>query len=195
MLTPDLRYTGEIRMSLEIRETEREGVVILALKGRLTVGEASSLREKITEVHGQGRNQIILDLQRVDYIDSTGLGSMVICFTSVKKAGGALKLVNLNKRNIELLLLTKLHTIFEVFSDEQDAVNSFFPGREIKRFDILSFVQAAAKGRIKVLAAGAQAPAFHARPVWRAERLSLSEMLSQVRRCWRSSRSVVRYAS
>jgi anti-sigma B factor antagonist len=129
-------------MSLEIRETEREGVVILTLKGRLTVGEASSLREKITEVLGKAKTNIILDLSGVDYIDSTGLGSMVICYTSVKKAGGALKLVNLNKRNIELLLLTKLHTIFEVFSDDTDAVNSFFPGREIKRFDILSFVQA-----------------------------------------------------
>ncbi len=78
-----------------------------------------------------------------DYIDSTGLGERwSSASTSVKEAGGALKLLNLNKRNIELLLLTKLHTIFEVFSDEQDAVNSFFAGREIKRFDILSFVQA-----------------------------------------------------
>jgi anti-sigma B factor antagonist len=49
--------------------------------------------------------------------------------------------VNLNKRNLELLLLTKLHTIFEVFDDVQEAVNSFFPGREIKRFDILAFVK------------------------------------------------------
>jgi anti-sigma B factor antagonist len=132
-------------MSLDIRETDREGVVILALKGRLTVGEASSLREKITDLVAKGQSKVILDLAGVDYIDSTGLGSMVICFTSVKKAGGMLKLLNLNKRNIELLLLTKLHTIFEVFSDESDAVNSFFPGREIKRFDILSFVQAQQK--------------------------------------------------
>lgn len=128
-------------MSFEIREKEREGVTILALKGRLTVGEASTVREKVNEVVAQGHINIILDLAHVDYIDSTGLGSMVICFTTVKKAGGTLKLLNLNKRNIELLLLTKLHTIFEVFSDEQDAVNSFFPDREIKRFDILSFVQ------------------------------------------------------
>ena len=128
-------------MSLEIRESEREGIVIFALKGRLTVGEASSIREKINAALAAGHNRVIFDLQHVDYIDSTGLGSMVICFTTIKKAGGALKLLNLNKRNIELLLLTKLHTIFEVFSDEHDAVNSFFPGREIKRFDILSFVQ------------------------------------------------------
>ena len=128
-------------MSLEIRETEREGVTILALKGRLTVGEASSVREKVNELIPLGHTNVILDLGNVDYIDSTGLGSMVICYTTIKKAGGTLKLLNLNKRNIELLLLTKLHTIFEVFSDEQDAVNSFFPDREIKRFDILSFVQ------------------------------------------------------
>jgi len=65
----------------------------------------------------------------------------VICFTSMQKAGGAVKLVNLNKRNLELLVLTKLSTVFEIFNDEQDAVNSFFPDRKIQRFDILSFIQ------------------------------------------------------
>ncbi len=129
-------------MSLDIRESSREGVDILSLKGRLTVGEASSVREKITDVIAAGTVNVLLNLQHVEYIDSTGLGALVICFTSLKKAGGALKLVNPNKRNVELLLLTKLHTIFEVFNDEQDAVNSFFPDREIKHFDILSFVQA-----------------------------------------------------
>lgn len=128
-------------MSFEITETEREGVTILGLKGRLTVGEASVLRERVSQVIASGRVKIVCDLTHVDYVDSTGLGSMVICFTSLKKAGGALKLLNLNKRNIELLLLTKLHTIFEVFSDEQDAVNSFFPDRKTSHFDILSFVQ------------------------------------------------------
>jgi len=128
-------------MSLEIRETDREGIAILALKGRLTVGEASIIRDKVNELLAKGHKNVIFDLGGVDYIDSTGLGSMVICYTTLKKAGGALKLLNLNKRNIELLLLTKLHTIFEVFSDEQDAVNSFFPDREIKRFDILTFVK------------------------------------------------------
>ena len=128
-------------MSLDIRESSREGVEILSLKGRLTVGEASAVREKVTQVIAAGHVNVLLHLEHVEYIDSTGLGAMVICFTSLKKAGGALKLVNPNKRNVELLLLTKLHTIFEVFADEQDAVNSFFPDREIRRFDILSFVQ------------------------------------------------------
>lgn len=129
-------------MSLDIRESKREGVDILSLKGRLTVGEASTVRDKVNAVAAAGNVNVILNLEHVEYIDSTGLGALVICFTSLKKAGGALKLVNPNKRNVELLLLTKLHTIFEVFSDEQDAVNSFFPDREIRHFDILKFVQA-----------------------------------------------------
>ena len=128
-------------MSLEITQHEKDGIEIIAFRGRLTVGDANRLREKVAEATAAGHNNVIFDLGHVEYIDSTGLGSMVICFTTLKKAGGALKLVNPNKRNIELLLLTKLHTIFEVFSDEQDAVNSFFPDREIKRFDILSFVK------------------------------------------------------
>jgi anti-sigma B factor antagonist len=128
-------------MSLEITATQREDIAVLSLKGRLTVGDASLLREKVNEEIASNRLNVILDLANVDYIDSTGLGAMVICFTSVKKAGGSLKLASLNKRNIELLVLTKLHSIFEVFSDQQDAVNSFFPNREIKHFDILAFVK------------------------------------------------------
>ena len=129
-------------MSLEIREREIEGVRILDMDGRLVAGEeATKLREHVTALAATGPQKAVLNLQQVDYIDSTGLGGMVICFTSIKKAGGMLKLLNLNKRNIELLVLTKLTTVFEVFTDEQDAVNSFFPDRELKRFDILNFIQ------------------------------------------------------
>lgn len=129
-------------MTLDIQEREREGIVILDLKGRLIVGEpVAGLREKIRELAEAGRTNLILNLEGVDYIDSTGLGGLVISYTTMKKAGGALKVLNLNRRNIELLVLTKLTTVFEVFEDEQDAVNSFFPNREIRKFDILAFVQ------------------------------------------------------
>ena len=129
-------------MSLDIGQREREGVIILDLNGRITAGEeATTLRERLREMAETGQRQVVLNLQEVDYIDSTGLGALVICFTTLRKAGGALKLLNLSKRNIELLVLTKLATIFEIFTDDQHAVNSFFPGRELKRFDILSFVQ------------------------------------------------------
>jgi anti-sigma B factor antagonist len=129
-------------MGLEIATREKEGIVILDLDGRLTVGEESSrLREQISSTVAAGNKNAILNLEKVDYIDSTGLGTMVICYTTLRKAGGALKLANLDKRAIELLVLTKLATVFEIYTDEQDAVNSFFPNREIRRFDILSFVQ------------------------------------------------------
>ncbi len=129
-------------MSLEIQQREHEGIIILDLKGRLTVGqEATTFRERMQKLVPAGHNSIILNMEHVDYVDSTGLGALVMCFTSVQKAGGKVKLLNLTRRSIELLVMTKLSTIFEIFDDEQDAINSFFPEREIKRFDILNFVK------------------------------------------------------
>ena len=88
-----------------------------------------------------GSKNVILNLAEVNYIDSTGLGALVMCATTLRKAGGDAKLLNLSKRSLELLVITKLVTVFALFTDEQDAVNSFFPDREIKAFDILSYVQ------------------------------------------------------
>jgi anti-sigma B factor antagonist len=131
-----------VAIHLEIDRREREGIVILDLKGRLVVGDPSvRLREKVVAEIAQNVRKMILNLAEVDYIDSTGLGSMVICYTTMQKSNGSLKLAKLNRRNIELMLLTKLSTVFEIFPEEQDALNSFFPEREIKHFDILSFVQ------------------------------------------------------
>jgi anti-sigma B factor antagonist len=128
-------------MSLDITSREREGIFILDLKGRITAGqEATALRESISGLNQEGRN-VVLNLDHVDYIDSTGLGALVMCSTSLRKNGGNMKLLNLNRRNIELLVMTKLATVFEIFTDEQDAINSFFPDRKIQKFDILSFVQ------------------------------------------------------
>jgi anti-sigma B factor antagonist len=134
-------------MSLDIKQSEREGIVILHLNGRLIVGDpVTNLRAKIASLAEAGSNRVALNMAEVDYIDSTGLGGMVIGYTSLKKAGGALKLVAMNRRNLELLMLTKLDTVFETFEDDQTAVNSFFPGREIKKFDILHFVQEQEEG-------------------------------------------------
>jgi len=129
-------------MSLEIKEREREGICILDMNGRLTVGdEASKFRERMSKLIASGRHNIILNMAQVDYVDSTGLGAMVMCYTTLNRDGGKVRLLNLTRRSIELLVMTKLTTIFEVFNDEQNAINSFFPDREIKRFDILDFVQ------------------------------------------------------
>jgi len=129
-------------MSLDLQQREREGVTIIDLKGRITMGpEAGALREKVSALNQSPDAKLVFNLAGVDYIDSTGLGALVICATSLRKNGGNLKLVNLNRRNIELLVMTKLATVFEIFTDEQDAVNSYFPDRKIKTFDILNFVQ------------------------------------------------------
>lgn len=129
-------------MAFEIREREREGIIILDVEGRLIVGEpVSALRERVREMVENGKTNVVLNLAGVDYIDSTGLGGLVISYTGLRKVSGALKLLNLSRRNIELLVLTKLTTVFEVFDDEQEAVNSFFPNREIRKFDILSFIK------------------------------------------------------
>jgi anti-sigma B factor antagonist len=129
-------------MSLEIAEREREGIPILDLKGRIVVGnEASAFRDAFDRLTTSDGSRLLLNMKMVDYVDSTGLGAIVMCATRTKSAGGAAKLVHVNRRQIELLVVTKLDTLFEIFDDETDAVNSFFPERKIKRFDILSFVQ------------------------------------------------------
>lgn len=129
-------------MSLEIIHREREGVLLMDLKGRITLGaEVSVFRDAVEKIALGSEPKLILNMLGVDYVDSTGLGAMVMCSTRIKNSRGIAKLVNVNRRNIELIVMTKIDTIFEVFDDETDAINSFFPGREIKRFDILSFVQ------------------------------------------------------
>jgi anti-sigma B factor antagonist len=129
-------------MSLEIDPKDREGIVILELKGRITMGdEVTAFRQKLRDLAQIANSKVLLNLQHVDYIDSTGLGAIVMGSSAIRNTGGVIKLVNLNRRNVELLVATKLATIFEIFNDEQDAVNSFFPGREIKGFDILEFVK------------------------------------------------------
>ncbi len=129
-------------MPLEVPQREMEGVVILDLDGRIVVGpEATDLRRKFTQLLEQGKTNTIINLKKVDYIDSTGLGTLVIGHSLNEKAKGAMKLLNVPKRSAQLLILTKLSTVFEIFNDEQAAINSFFPDREVKKFDILEFVK------------------------------------------------------
>jgi anti-sigma B factor antagonist len=129
-------------MALDIQENDREGIAILELKGRIVMGpEASALREKVSALSAAAKRNLVLNMTHVDFIDSTGLGALVISATSLRKNQGNIKLVNLNRRNIELLVMTKLATVFEIYTDETDAVSSYYPDRKIQTFDILSFVQ------------------------------------------------------
>lgn len=129
-------------MNLHIERREIEGIVILDLKGPLTLGHGDlELRDQLPALHQSGRVNIILNLNDVSEIDSTGLGTLVIGLARLRKSGGRLALVNLNRSHLELFLSTRLAIAFEFFEDEQDAVKSFFPGRALKRFDILTFVE------------------------------------------------------
>lgn len=129
-------------MAFEVGQREREGIVILDLEGALTLGEnTSEARRYLDPLSAKPGQRVVLNLAGVPYIDSTGLGILVMAANGISNQGGSLKLVNLNRRNMELMVITKLTTVFEVFNDETDAVNSFYPDRKIQRFDILEFVR------------------------------------------------------
>ena len=129
-------------MSLSLEQREREGIVLLDGKGRITAGEETAgFRAEMDALIAASKVNIILNLAEVDFIDSTGLGALVVASSEMKKRDGKIKLVHLNKRNVELLVVTKLTTIFDIFDDEQDAVNSFFPDRQVRAFDLLAFVR------------------------------------------------------
>ncbi len=129
-------------MSLHIEERERAGIVILDLKGPLALGHGDSeLRDRLPTLSKSGKVNIILNLKDVSEIDSTGLGTLVFGLARLRKSGGRLALLNVNKSHMELFVLTKLAIAFDFFTDEQDAVDSFFPDRELNHFDVLDFVR------------------------------------------------------
>ena len=137
-------------MALAIAHRDREGIEILDLDGRLVFGEEDlQFRNEIDKLLRARKNRVVLNLARLAEIDTTGLGTLLFALAKLRKEGGGLALVNLRSSHIELLELTKLETVFEVFDDEQEAINSFFPGREVRRYDILEFVQALRKKKAK----------------------------------------------
>ena len=120
-------------MAFDIEEREHEGICILDLKGRLTVGEpVSNLREKIRELADDGKVNVVLNLEGRGLHRFHRLGWLGDQLHDFEKSGRSAQILNLSKRNVELLILTKLTTVFELFGDEQDAVNSFFPNRQIQ---------------------------------------------------------------
>jgi anti-sigma B factor antagonist len=111
---------------MQIEERSSSDVTILDLKGRMTLGEGDMLlKDKINSLLMQGHRKLVLNLGGVPYVDSAGLGEIVRTYTTVSRQGGSLKLLNLTKRIQDLLLITKLLTVFETFDSESDAVRSF----------------------------------------------------------------------
>ncbi len=113
---------------MPLRATHRDAgkVTVVELSGRITLGDGSALlRKTIRGLLEDQRTRILLNLGDVDYIDSSGIGELVSGFTAVKNQGGDLKLLNLTKKVRDLLQITKLYTVFDVFSDESAALGSF----------------------------------------------------------------------
>ena len=121
-----LHQKGKQGMSMKLTTREVNEVTILDLGDRITLGEESGrLRDTVRGIVAQGSKKIIVNLGEVSYIESSGVGELVSAFTAVKRAGGELKLLNVTKKINDLLVITKLVTVFDVIDDEMTAVRSF----------------------------------------------------------------------
>lgn len=111
---------------MDIKERVVGGVSILDLSGKIVLGEGDiQVKDRIKDLLGDGQRRILLNLAEVNYIDSAGLGTLIGSYTTVKRDGGSLKLVNLTKRIKDLLAITKLITVFETFDSEAEALAAF----------------------------------------------------------------------
>ena len=116
-------------MGLEITTREFDRVVVVDVVGKLTTSDGrTQLRDLIHVLSGTGHKRFLLNLAGVDYVDSVGMGELVRCFTTVRQRGGEMKLVQVNKRVADLLQITRLNTLFEIYGEEQVALRAFQTG-------------------------------------------------------------------
>lgn len=113
-------------MSAKIAIRHMDGVTVLEVAGRITLGDGGvTLRDAIQAALGTGAKRLLLDMGNVTYMDSSGVGELTAAYTSAKNKGCALKLVNLTRKLDDLMQITKLATIFDIYSNEQIALSSF----------------------------------------------------------------------
>jgi len=111
---------------LNLKERQEGDVIILDLSGKITIGEGSvQLREAVRKLLDEGKKKILLNLGDVAYVDSSGIGELVSSYTTTNNQAGQLKLLNLTKKIQDLLMITKLLTVFETYDNEQAALASF----------------------------------------------------------------------
>jgi anti-sigma B factor antagonist len=111
---------------MTIEERAVGPVVVLDLNGQLVLGDgAGKLKDKVRSAVFQGHKLIVLNLERVSYMDSSGLGEVIAAYTTVTREGGTIKIANLTKRVSDLLAITKVLTVFDVYESEADALKSF----------------------------------------------------------------------
>ena len=135
-------------MSLEIHHRQKEEIEILDLKGCLTMGnEDLVFREEFKRVVEAKMYKVILNLRDVSVIDSAAVGTLVFAHTRLANLGGRLAILNPQLSHLELFVLLKLELFFDVYDDEIDAVNSFFPDRVVTRFDLLTMIEKLAPKR------------------------------------------------
>jgi anti-sigma B factor antagonist len=113
-------------VSMKVNTRQVDGITVLDLSGRITLGEGSvQLRDAVRDLLAKGSKLILLNLGDVNYIDSSGIGELVSAYTTVRNQGGELKLLNLTKKVHDLLQITKLYTVFDVKDDEASAIASY----------------------------------------------------------------------
>lgn len=113
-------------MALTIKTRRVGNVAIVDLSGKITLGENTGiLRDELRSLLAQGNKNIVLNMKDVSYVDSAGLGELVGAYTTATNQGGAVKLLHLQGKMRDLMQITKLHTIFPAFENEQEAVSSF----------------------------------------------------------------------
>lgn len=113
-------------MSMKFATRKVGDVTVLDLSGKITLGEGSvTIRDAVRDVLGTGETKILLNLADVNYIDSSGIGELVSALTAVKNAGGQLKLLQLTKKVQDLLQITKLYTVFDIYDDEAEAIATY----------------------------------------------------------------------
>ena len=111
---------------MKIKERKRDGVVILEMSGKLMGGpDAATFNDTLKTVLHEGGTNVIVDLARVNWVNSTGLGILISGYSTVKKSGGELKLLHVSERIESIFMVSKLHTVFTSFDDEDEAVQSF----------------------------------------------------------------------
>ena len=111
---------------LDLKERQAGDVTILDLSGEVRIGDSSvALRDSIRNLADQGKKKVLLNLGGVKYIDSSGIGELIANYTTVNRGGGQLKLLNLTEKVQNLLVITKLLTVFDVYNNEAEALSSF----------------------------------------------------------------------
>ena len=129
-------------MSLEIVQRENEKIVILDLKGDLTFGPGDlEFRNRFATLVDTGTTRLILNLGKLRALDATGLETLLCALVTLRSLGGRLAMFNMKPHHCEVVMQARLETVVEVFKDEHDAIDSFFADRDVKRYDILHFVE------------------------------------------------------